>query len=245
MWSVGRGPGSAVCCQWSVVSSPLSAVFFFAPFCASWWLGPFPVHFGCGFAALRFFAAVSSAVSGFNRKGAVQPQRTQRTQRGEPQPKEPQRREGRGERIPRKPRANWTIAVQRTQRKAGTSEDRRDHLSGENPLSLKFLALRSLRSLRLFNCRHSGSKIRIREPQVPEQIAKRQSPDFLPRKNSKERKTGWPRKSTEGPARRAATEETAETRRTRRKNSSQAASELDHCSTRKKAGGGGDRWIGG
>ena len=43
--------------------------------------------------------------------------------------------------------------TQRTQRKTITWEDRQDHLSGENPLSLKFPALRSLRSLRLINCR--------------------------------------------------------------------------------------------
>jgi hypothetical protein len=48
--------------------------------------------------------------------------------------------------------------TQRTQRKTITWADRPDHLSGENPLFLKFPALRSLRSLRLINCRISTAE---------------------------------------------------------------------------------------
>ncbi len=52
-----------------------------------------------------------------------------------------------------------TIAVQRTQRKTITWENRQDHLSGENPLSLKFPALhhylpKSSRTATIFGARN-------------------------------------------------------------------------------------------
>src|SRR2546425_196442 len=64
--------------------------------------------------------------------------------------------------------AGWTDSLmgceqrtQRTQRNAGALEKRRDHLSGGSSLSLKFLALRSLRSMRLLNCRISVQRLAV------------------------------------------------------------------------------------